>query len=128
MVRIMRISIKALFPVSILMLAGCVTVNFLPTDESVVYDPTNSVKVFWQDPREEFIVIGRVTVESADYSEEELFKNLKQKAMEVGAHAIIMSGSSQQSSAVGVPVYGGGTIITPVTSRRLEAVAIRINK
>ena len=128
MVRIMRISIKALFPVSILMLAGCVTVNFLPTDESVVYDPTNSVKVYWQDPQEPYSVIGRVAVQSDDYGEEELFKQLKQKAMEAGAHAIIMSGSSQQSSVVGVPVYGGGTIIAPVTSRRLEAVAIRINE
>ena len=123
----MRIIIKTLFLASLLVLYSCVSTTFLPTDESVKYAPTNSIKVYWEDPQDPYTIIGRVTVESGDYSEETLFIKLKQKAMEVGAHAIIMTGTSQQSSVVGVPVYGGGTIIAPVSSTRLDAIAIHFD-
>lgn len=120
---IIKLSLLSLF----VMLSGCATVNYLPTDDSVAYEPTSTLRVFWKEPSEKHTIIGRLSVESGDFSEEELFLKLKQKAKEIGANAIIMSGTSQQSSVVGVPVYGGGTIIAPVTSTRLEAIAIRFN-
>jgi hypothetical protein len=121
----MRIIYKVLFLAFFLILSGCATVNYLPTDETAKYKPTNSLKVYWSEPQEPYTTIGKLSVNSGDFTEEELFVKLKTKAKEVGANAIIMKGSSQQSSVVGVPTYGGGTIITPVISTRLEAIAIR---
>ena len=122
----MKITLRVLLLVFLLLLYGCATVTFLPTDETVKYAKTNSVKVYWENPQIPYTTIGRVTIQSGDYGEETLFKKLKQKAMDVGAHAIIMAGTSQKSSVVGTPVYGGGSIIVPVTSTRLDAIAIRI--
>jgi hypothetical protein len=118
---------KALLLTLVVLLSSYETVNFLPTDENIAYEPTNYLKVFWSEPQEKYKIIGKLSVESSDFSEEELFVKLKEKAKEVGANAIIMSGSSQQSSVVGVPVYGGGTMIAPVTSTRLEAIAVRLS-
>ena len=42
-----------------------------------------------------------------------------------GAHAIIMGTSSSESSVVGAPVSGGGIFIVPVSTERLDALAIR---
>ncbi len=69
--------------------------------------------------------MGSTTDEGEDLDEETLFKKLKQRAMAAGAHAIIMGGTSQQSSVVGTPMSGGGTLIVPVSSTRIEAIAIR---
>ena len=121
----MKPIIKVLFLVSLLALCGCASTTFLPADASVKYAPTDSLKVYWEKPQKPYTIIGRVTIESGDYSEETLFIKLKQKAMAVGAQAIIMEGTSQQSSVVGTPMYGGGTLIVPVTSTRLDAIAIR---
>ena len=121
----MQITIKAFLLVFLLTCYGCASITFLPTDESATYAPTESIKVYWEKPQESYTIIGRVSAESEDFDEETLFKKLKQKAMAVGAHAIIMGGTSQQSSVVGIPTYGGGTLIAPVSSTRLEAIAIR---
>ena len=50
---------------------------------------------------------------------------LKKKAMESGAHAIIMGGTGQGTSVVAYPTYGGGAAIIPITSTRIEGIAIR---
>ena len=121
----MQITIKAFLLVCLLTCYGCVSTTFLPTDESATYAPTESIKVYWEEPQESYIIIGRVAAESEDLDEETLFKELKQKAMAVGSHAIIMGGTSQQSSVVGTPIYGGGTLIVPVSSTRIDAMAIR---
>lgn len=121
----MRITIKSFLLVIFLACFGCASITYLPTDESATYSPTESIKVYWETPKEPYTIIGRVSVESEGLSEESLFKKLKQKAMSVGAHAIIMGGTSQQSSVVGTPMYGGGTLIVPVSSTRLDALAIR---
>ena len=122
----MQITIKAFLLVFLLTCYGCApTTSFLPTDESATYAPTESIKVYWEEPKESYTIIGRVSAESMDLDEETLFKKLKQKAMAAGAHAIIMGGTSQQSSVVGTPMSGGGTLIVPVSSTRLEAIAIR---
>ncbi len=121
----MQITIKAFLLVFLLTCYGCTSVAFLPTDESATYAPTESIKVYWEKPQESYTIIGRVSAKSDDSGEEPLFKKLKQKAMAVGAHAIIMGGTSQQSSVVGTPMYGGGTLIVPVSSTRIDAYAIR---
>jgi hypothetical protein len=127
MERKIQITIKAFLLVFLLTCYGCasITITFLPTDESATYAPTESIKVYWEEPKESYTIIGRVSAESMDLDEETLFKKLKQKAMAAGAHAIIMGGTSQQSSVVGIPMSGGGTLIAPVSSTRLDAIAIR---
>jgi hypothetical protein len=97
----------------------------LPTDESATYAPTESIKAYWEELQESYTIIGRLSA-GEDSDEETLFKKLKQKAMAMGAHAIIMGGTSQQSSVVGTPMYGGGTLIVPVSSTR-EALGTGIH-
>ena len=121
----MQITIKAFLLVFLLTCYGCASITFLPTDESATYVPTESIKVYWEEPQESYTIIGRVSAKSEDLDEESIFKKLKQKAMAAGAHAIIMGGTSQQNSVVGMPMYGGGTLIVPVSSTRLDAFAIR---
>jgi hypothetical protein len=53
---------------------------------------------------------------------------LKKKAMAAGAHAIIMGGTGQGTSVVAYPMYGGGAAIIPITSTRLEGIAIRFKE
>jgi hypothetical protein len=121
----MRLRIKTLLLVFLFTCIGCASVTFLPTDESVKYPPTDSVKIYWKEPTEPYKIIGRVSAESGDYGEGTLFKMLKKKAMAAGAHAIIVRGTSQEGSSVGYPVYGGGTYIAPVIHTRIEGIAIR---
>ena len=121
----MRLRIKTLLLVFLFTCIGCASVTFLPTDESVKYPPTDSVKIYWKEPTEPYKIIGRVSAESGDYGEGTLFKMLKKKAMAAGAHAIIVRDTSQEGSAVGYPVYGGGTVIAPVIHTRIEGIAIR---
>ncbi|HEC15602.1 MAG TPA: hypothetical protein ENI99_03375 [Sedimenticola sp.] len=111
----------------ITLITGCASVSYLPVDKSITYPPTDNLEVFWKEPNKNYKIIGKISVESGDLGEEELFEELKNKAMAVGAHAIIMGGTSKQSSVVGTPVYGGGTVIVPVTETRLEAIAIRFD-
>jgi hypothetical protein len=121
----MQITIKAFLVVFLLTYYGCATTTFLPTDESATYAPTESIKVYWEKPQEPYTIIGRVAAEGDDIDEETLFKELKKKAKSVGAHAIIMGDTSQQRSVYGTPMYGGGTLIVPTSSNRIEAIAIR---
>ncbi len=105
---------------------ACATVTFLPTDDSTTYTPTETLKVYWKEPQQPYIVIGKILAKQGGRNvEEQLFKTLKQKAMRIGAHAIIMRGTSQKSSgAVLVPV-GTSFFLLPATEVRIEAFAIR---
>ena len=113
--------------ITFLMLIGCANVSYLPFDSSVTFPSTGSIKVFSDKPEVPYIELGLITAESGDISEEGLFDLLKKKAMSIGAHAIIMKLSNQQTGTVGIPSYGG-TLMVPVTSHRLEAIAIRFQE
>jgi hypothetical protein len=124
----MKTTITFLLSVVLLTIVGCASISYLPTDESKTYAPTSSLKIYWEKPQEPYTIIGKVSAESGDYTQETLFKKLKEKAKAVGAHAIIMNDPSQESSIVGTPAYNGGTMILPVTINRLDAIAIRFEK
>ena len=104
---------------------GCATVAFLPTDESVTYPPTDSIEIYWDLPQKPYEIIGKVSARSDDFGEKTLFKMLKKKAMAAGAHAIIMGGTGQGTSVITYPIYGGGYSVIPITSTRIEGIAIR---
>ena len=106
-------------------MSACVKMAYLPTDESVRYVPSAVVEVFWKEPDRPYKVIGRISATSDSRGEETLFRKVKDRAARAGANAIIMGGTDQTSSVIGTPVATGGTLIVPVTVRRLEALAIR---
>lgn len=100
----------------VFLLSACTTVSFLPTKDTV-YQPTTHVEIYFQEPEEPYIIIGQL-IATSDASSGEAFKYLKNKAMEMGAHAIIMKG------AEGIPMSGELYGI-PYIANRLEAFAIR---
>lgn len=59
---------------------------------------------------------------SLDYAVEEL----KEQAAKVGANAVVLSGRDTSSQTVGVPVYGGGTIISSSEVEIVEGIAVWI--
>lgn len=60
---------------------------------------------------------------SLDYAVEEL----KKQAAKVGANAVVLSNRETSSQIVGVPVYGGGTIIGSSEVEVVEGIAIWVN-
>lgn len=119
-----------------LFFVGCASVSYLPTDDSITYPPTKSVKIFWETPNIPYTKIGIVSAQASSdsgYKEEELFKLLKEKAMSIGADGIIMDAISQQqktsSGLMVTPNFSGGTNLTPVmssgTAYRLVGIAIK---
>ena len=106
-------------------LSSCVSVSYLPTDETRSYLPTNALKVFWEKPDEPYTVLGMLIAE--DHGEEGLFSALKKKAMSIGAHGIIMKSPSQQIRIYGYSSSRYGTLSAD-RSHRLEALAIRLNE
>jgi hypothetical protein len=105
-------------------LGGCVKTAYLPTDERGRYAPSKEIEVFWEAPTRPYTIIGRVSATSGA-GEEKIFRKLKQRAAAKGAQALIMGGSTQTASVVGVPMATGGTLITSGRQHRLEALAIR---
>ena len=108
-----------------LFLSGCVSVSYLPTDETRTYPSTDSLKVFWEKPDEPYIALGMLTAE--DHGEEQLFAAIKKKAMSIGAHGIIMKSPKQQIRIYGYTSSRSG-LLTSSSSHRLEAIAIRFNE
>jgi len=104
---------------------GCVKMAYLPTDQSVAYPPSSQVEILWKEPERPYTVIGRVSAASSDYGEEELFRRIQERARKEGAQAIIMAGTEESGSVVGIPQATGGTLIVPTTRRKLQALAIR---
>ena len=114
--------------VIVLILSGCATISYLPSDSSATFPRTDSIKVFFGKPEVPYTEIGLIVAESGDYTEEVLFGLLKKKAMSIGAQGIIMRNLSQETGTIGIPSSLGGTMMVPVTSHRLEAIAIRFGE
>lgn len=103
------------------MFAGCgISGSYLQTDDEN-YPPTNSVKVFFEKPQEEYITIGLVkasSTRSVQNDEEAVFKELKQKAQIFGAHAIIITSRTNRFNPWGGLLWGARIV-------EMEAEAIR---
>ena len=61
--------------------------------------------------------------QSLDYAVEEL----KKQAAKVGANAVVLTGRDTSSSVAGVPVYGGGTVVSSSEIEIVEGVAVWID-
>ncbi len=55
-----------------------------------------------------------------DYAVEEL----KKQAAKVGANAVVLTGRDTSSQVVGIPVYGGGTVVSSSETEVVQGVAV----
>ena len=100
------------------------SVNFMKYSE-VNYPPTNSVEVLRNKPVEkEFVELGELSLQIKKGifgNQEEAVLNLKKKAKEIGADAIIILGEESEGNVI-VPI---GDSYTSVDKRYIKAIAIK---
>lgn len=60
--------------------------------------------------------------QSLDYAVEEL----KKQAAKVGANAVVLTGRDTSSEVVGVPVYGGGTVVSSSETEIVQGIAVYV--
>lgn len=107
-------------------LSACVSVSYLPSKATDNYPSTSSVEVFFEKPNKTYIELGLIIVETQPLlsgisrftTEETLIEKAKEKAMSIGAQAIIITSLRQRE------VIGGSTGSSR-TMRRMEVLAIR---
>ena len=100
------------------------SVNFMKYSEDNS-PPTNSVEVLRSKPVEkEFVELGELSLQIKKGifgNQEEAVLNLKKKAKEIGADAIIILGEESEGSVI-VPI---GDSYTSVDKRYIKAIAIK---
>jgi len=96
---------------------SCSSVDFLRyTDQT--FEPTVEVEVFHTiPPKKDYIELGLLSAEDGD----DAVSDLKNKAKEIGANAIIILGEKNKGT-VAIPI---GNMAYGVPVNELEAVAIR---
>jgi len=95
-------------------LLGCASVSFLPATNFQGFFPSQSVEILFEKPQKSYIILGKITAESGDISENSLYKKLKQKAINVGADAVIIENTGPAGTD-----YLGGVV------HRIEGLAIK---
>jgi len=98
-----EVLMKNIFVVGVLVffIAGCATISYLPSKANQSYTPTDSVEILYKEPQKEYITLGKVIAETTGgygNKEEMLFKKLKEKAMNIGADAVLMDNPSKPYS------------------------------
>lgn len=66
---------------------------------------------------------GWTQQDSLDYAVDEL----KKQAAKVGANAVVLTGRDTSSQTVGVPVYGGGTVVSSSEMEIVQGIAVWVN-
>jgi len=96
-----------------LFIIGCASVNYLPSGQNQYLPSTQSVQVLYEKPQKSYTELGLIICEGDMVSNEALFKKLKQKAMRIGADAIII-----RDTEISSDLYGG-------SFRKIEGLAIK---
>ena len=118
--------------VLIAVLAGCASGSALVTGQTrPAIEDFNSVTILTEMPEgaEQIAVLkassdsGWTQQGSLDYAVEEL----KRQAAKVGANAVVLTGRDTSSQVVGVPVYGGGTVVSSSEVEVVQGVAVWID-
>jgi hypothetical protein len=100
-------------------LAGCFPSVAVRPFTSSTFLPTTHVEVFsTKTPNREYVEVAELSVKATD---DEAIRALADKAKELGADAIILTGERTRSSAA-VPVGG---MLVAVPQKKLFAVAIK---
>jgi len=107
---------------SSILFSGCSpSVNFMKYIEDT-YPPTNSVEVLRKKPVEkEYIELGELTLKIKKSNQEEAVLQLKEKAKEIGADAIIILGEESEGSVI-IPI---GNLYASVDRKSIRAIAIK---
>ena len=110
-------------------LAGCASGSALVTGQArpAIQDHTTVLILTEMPEGAEQIAIVKASSDagwtqqgSLDYAVEEL----KEQAAKVGANAVVLSGRDTSSQTVGVPVYGGGTVIASSEVEIVQGIAV----
>lgn len=87
-----------------------------------IYPPTNSVEVLRNKPVEkDYIELGELSLKIKRSNQEEAVLQLKEKAKEIGADAIILLGEDSEGNVI-VPI---GNLYASVDLRYIKAIAIK---
>ena len=119
----------ALFALMAFVLVGCASGSALVTGQTrPAIEDFNTVTILSEMPEgaEQIAVVkassdaGMTQQGSLDYAVEEL----KKQAAKVGANAVVLTGRDTSSQVVGVPVYGGGTIVSSSETEIVQGIAV----
>lgn len=129
----MRYAIYILLFVIVAVLAGCASGSALVTGQTrpSIEDHAAVIILTKMPEGAEQIAIVKASSDagwsqqgSLDYAVDEL----KAQAAKVGANAVVLMGRDTSSQTVGVPVYGGGTIVASSEVEIVEGMAIWVDK
>ncbi len=125
----MKIAVLTLLAVVV---AGCASGSALVTGQTrpAIEDHT-TVSILTEMPEgaEEIAIVkassdsGWTQQDSLDYAVDEL----KKQAAKVGANAVVLTGRDTSSQVVGVPVYGGGTVVGSSEVEIVQGIAVWVN-
>jgi type IV pilus biogenesis protein CpaD/CtpE len=115
------------------LLAGCASGSALVTGQArpAIADHT-TVRVLTEKPEgaEEIAIVkassdsGLTQQNSLDYAVDEL----KKQAAKVGANAVVLTNRDTSSQVVGVPAYGGGTIVGSSEVEIVQGIAVWVEQ
>lgn len=122
-----------LVAVASVFLAGCASGSALVTGQTrpAIEDHT-TISILTKMPNgAEEIAIAKASSDSGltqqaslDYAVDEL----KRQAAKVGANAVVLTDRETSSQTVGVPVYGGGTVVSSSEVEIVQGIAIEVDQ
>lgn len=113
-------------------IAGCASGSALVTGQTrPAIEDHMTVRILTEMPdgAEEIAIVkassdsGWTQQDSLDYAVGEL----KKQAAMVGANAVVLTGRDTTSQTVGVPVYGGGTIVSSSEVEIVQGIAVWVD-
>ena len=122
-----------LVAVASVFLAGCASGSALVTGQTrpAIEDHTTiSILTKMPNGAEEIAIVkassdsGLTQQASLDYAVDEL----KRQAAKVGANAVVLTDRETSSQTVGVPVYGGGTVVSSSEVEIVQGIAIGVDQ
>ena len=126
----MRITLLALLAVAVI--AGCAEGSALVVGETrpAIENP-ESIRILTEMP-EGAEQIAFVNASSGDGWTQQgdlnlAMAELKKQAAKVGANAVVLTGRDTSSQVVGVPAYGGGTVVSSSDKQVDQGVAVWID-
>ena len=125
----MRITLVAIV---LTVLAGCASGSALVTGQTrpAIQDHT-TVRILIAMPEgAEQIAILKASSNSGWTQQDKLdyaVDQLKKEAAKVGANAVVITARDTASKAVGLPVYGGGTVVSSSEMELVQAVAVWVD-
>ena len=124
---------KAVLALLAVILAGCASGSALVTGQTrQAIEDYSTVSILMEMPEgaEKIAIVkassnmGINQQKSLDYAIEEL----KQQAAKVGANAVVLTGRDTSTQVAGVPVYGGGTVVSSSETEIVQGIAVWVKR